>query len=192
MSQYKYYFKKPKGEITKDILTWFMIGGAIAIASTSPYFATNLLRAFPNKKRYKRKELYNRFYQLRKAGLLDIQRKNKQMYVFLTEEGKRKAGRFQINSLQITKPQKWDGKWRILMFDIEEQHRIKREALRGILKQLQLHQLQKSVWIHPFDCKDEVDLLRDFFGFTSQEVKLIVAENIGKDEQPLRKVFGLS
>jgi hypothetical protein len=46
------------------------------------------------------------------------------------------------------------------------------------LKQLQFYKLQESVWIHPFDCKREVGLLKEFFGFTSKEIQLIVAEQV--------------
>lgn len=38
IKKYKYYFTKPKSEITKDILTWLLITGAIFIAASSPYF----------------------------------------------------------------------------------------------------------------------------------------------------------
>ena len=36
MKQYRYYGKKPKLEITKDILTWVAFAGLIIIAATSP------------------------------------------------------------------------------------------------------------------------------------------------------------
>lgn len=74
------------------------------------------------------------------------------------------------------------------MFDVAHVHRMKREALRGLLKRLEFYQLQKSVWIYPYHCKDEIDLLRSFFGFTHDELRLIVAEDIGASAH-VRKVF---
>lgn len=44
MIKYKYYFKKPKSEIVKDILSWLAIAGAVYIAASSPYFTIRLLR----------------------------------------------------------------------------------------------------------------------------------------------------
>ena len=191
MTQYKYYRKKPKSEITKDVLTWLAVGGMVAIAATSPYFMPNLLRSFKQGKRYNNRAVYNTFYRLRKEGAIDIQKKNHQIYISLTEEGKKRAGRFQINDLNITKPKKWDGKWRLILFDVEEAHRIKRNSLRGLLRGLELYQLQKSVWIHPYNCKDEIDLLREFFGLSQQELKLVVVDDLGKDETLLKKRFKL-
>lgn len=185
MGQYKYYFKKPKGKIVKDILAWAAIGGAIAFAAaSSSSFIPNLLRKLAKKQRYNKRSVGNAFYRLRKEGCIHIQRSGHQIYISLTPEGRKKAGRFQINSLQVKKPKHWDKKWRIVIFDIKHKHRIKREALRGFLKRLGFYQLQKSVWVHPYDCEDEVRLLQDFFGFTAHELQLIVAERIDNADAP--------
>ncbi|MEK7542294.1 MAG: hypothetical protein AAB524_01175 [Patescibacteria group bacterium] len=190
MSKYKYYLKKPKPEITKDILTWLAAGGAMVVASSSPYFGTNLLRAFLGRKKYGRKKIYDTFSRLRRDGYIKVEKHNHQIYISLTEEGRRKAGRFQVNSLEIKKPKQWDGNWRIIIFDIVQPQRIKREALRGFLKRLNLYPLQKSVWVHPYNCKDEIGLLREFFALSEKELRVIVARDIGADRE-IRKYFKL-
>src|SRR3989344_6024245 len=43
----------------------------------------------------------------------------------------------------------WDGKWKILIFDIDEINRGTRDSLRIKLKYLGFGLLQKSVWISP-------------------------------------------
>jgi len=190
MNRYKYYAKKPKSEITKDILTWIAVAGLVTIAATSPYFGTNLVRAFQKRKRYGKKKVYDTFSRLRRAGYLKVEKHNHQIYISLTEEGRKKAGRFQVNNLQIKKPRRWDGFWRIIIFDIIQPQRIKREALRGFLRRLELYPLQKSVWVHPHNCKDEIKLLRDFFGLSENELRMIVAKDIGNDRE-IRKHFNL-
>jgi len=191
MSKYKYYFRKPKSEIVKDILYWLVVGGAVSIAATSPFFLTNLLKGFKRGQKYKRKKIYNAFYILRKEGCIEIKKKNHQIYISLTDKGKKKAGWLQIDVLKIKKPKKWDGKWRIIAFDIAQLKRIYRDAFRGKLKELGFYPLQKSVWIHPFDCRDEIELLREFFGLGEKEVRFIVTEDIGKDDW-LKKIFKIS
>src|SRR3989344_3500269 len=47
----------------------------------------------------------------------------------LSENGKQRALRFNIDKLEIKKPQKWDGKWRIVMFDIPEKLKRLRDSL---------------------------------------------------------------
>lgn len=190
MTKYKYYFKKPKTEITKDVLMWLATAGVLAVAATSPFFIVNLLRAFKRGKHYERKDLYNTFYYLRKRGYINMDKENNQMYISLTEEGKKKAGWFQINHLSIKKPKRWDRKWRIIIFDVEEKHRPKREAMRGLFKRLGLVALQKSAWVCPYECRDEIELLRDFFGFNENELRYIVTDDIGGDKE-VKKLFNL-
>ncbi len=195
MSQYKYYMKKPRGEIAKDILFWCATSGAVAVAATSPFFLTNLLRAYLRSRQssgnaISHKSASNAFYRLWRDDCFDIKKNNKQIYISLNERGRRKAGRFQINHLSIRKSKRWDGKWRLVIFDVVDTQRIKREALRGFLKRQGFCQLQKSIWAHPYDCRDEIDMLRDFFGFSSSELRLVVAQHVG-DDRELQRFFGL-
>jgi hypothetical protein len=179
--KYKYYFKKPRSEIVKDCLSWLCVGGAVAIAATSPYFIQNLLCSY---KKFA-------FDRLRREGLISIQKRNHQIYISLTAEGRKKAGMFQIDALNIKRDKKWDRKWRLLSFDIPEKRKIVREALRGKLKELGFHPFQKSIWIYPYNCAPEIELLKTFFGLSDKEAQLIVAENISQSED-WRKVFSLS
>lgn len=188
--KYKYYFKKPKSEIVKDVLSWFVTGGAIIIAANSPYFLSNVIKRYEKLKRYPKRRVSDTFYRLRRQGLIEIQTVNRQIYISLTPEGKKRAGIFQIDKLKITRPKRWDKKWRLLMFDIPQERKISREALRGKLKELGFLPLQKSVWAFPFECRAEMELLQDFFGLSQNEIRLVVAENIG-DDSKLRQEFDL-
>ncbi len=96
----------------------------------------------------------------------------------------------QIDELKIKKTKKWDGKWRIIIFDIAQLKNLYRNIFRGKLKELGFYPLQKSVWVCPYNCKDEIDLLRVFFELNEKEVRLITADDIENDGF-LRKVFNV-
>jgi DNA-binding transcriptional regulator PaaX len=165
--------------------------GIFYFAASSPYFVLNLekgMRRWLWGRKYKKKKVYNAFYRLKKEGCIKIEKKNHQIYISLTDKGRKKAGWLQIDALKIKKPKKWDKKWRIVIFDISQLKKILREAFRGKLKELGFRQLQKSVWIIPYDCRDEIELLRDFFGLSKKELRLIVAESID-GEDILKKIF---
>jgi len=51
---------------------------------------------------------------------------------------------------------KWDGFWRMLIFDIPEKEKKLRDILRGRLKEFGFGKWQKSVYISPFDIGKEV------------------------------------
>lgn len=193
MSQYKYYFRKPKSEIAKDILKGLAVTGVVCLAATSPYFAINLMKSLKSIKRYNHKKVSNTFYNLKRDGCINIEigKKNHQVFITLTERGRKKAGRFQIDDLAIKKPKKWDGKWRIVIFDIAQLQKLQRNAFREKLKGLGFYPMQKSVLVCPYECKDEVGILREFFGLSKKEIRLITADNI-EDDVSLKRIFKLS
>ncbi len=91
--------------------------------------------------------------------------------------------------MAIKKPQHWDGMWRVVLFDIPERQRKAREALRTDLKQLGLRELQKSVFVHPYPCGDEVDFIIELYQLRPF-VRQLVATTIDS-ELHLKKRFGL-
>jgi len=188
MSKYKYYFRKPRSEIAKDLLKWLFISGGIYLSAGSPHFYQNLQRDYKKWRKYKKKQLHNVFYNFQKNGYIEIDWQGKQMYMSLTKEGKKKANWLQVDELKIKKPRKWDKRWRIVMFDVSEKNKFKREVFRGKLKELDFYELQKSVWITPFNCLDEINLLKDFLNFSDKEVRMIIATEIGEEES-LKKKF---
>lgn len=190
VKKYKYYFKKPRSEIAKDFLLWLAVAGMVYIAASSPYFVNNLMRSYQRRKKYPKKKVIDTFHNLRRQGLIEIGEKNHQIYIQLTEKGRRKAGWMQIDDLEVKQLNKWDGRYRFVLFDIAQLKKIYREALRGKLKELGFYPFQKSVWVHAFDCRAEIELLKDFFGLSDSEIRLIVTSDIGDDEI-LRKFFKL-
>lgn len=183
IGKYKYYFRKPKSEITKDILKTLFLIGAINVAATSPYFLGNIWKSYSRWRKYPRKKFYDTFRYLKKHGYLQTEEVKRQIYIRLTDEGKKRAGFFQIDDLEIKKPKTWDQIWRLVVFDIDELRKSHREAFRGKLKELGFLPLQKSVWVYPYNCRHEIDLLGDFFGLDNEELKLIEAKNIGPDKK---------
>lgn len=188
-----------KGDAVKIILKGILYtGGFVALSIASPTFPSRILPQLIKHIRYKvkkrkrdeEKKLYNAFYYLKRNGLIDFEYRGKQLYISLTPEGKKKVGRYQIDDLEIKKPSKWDKKWRVLIFDIEDKYKMKREALRGKLKELGLYQLQKSVWVCPYDFYREIFILRSFFGLEKKEMKIIVASEI-EDDREAKIFFGV-
>ena len=180
---------------TKKILKGLLIAGAIYIAASSPYFAfylsRDLRKILGEKKPIKGKDprFKNAFYYLKNKGYLDIRKKNHQIYIALTAQGRKRAGKYLIDDLDIKKPKKWDKKYRIVFFDIPNITRIKRDVLRGKLKELGFFRLQQSVWVYPYECKKEIDLLREFFGLSGKELILITGKI--ENDRFLRKFFKL-
>ena len=82
--------------------------------------------------------------------------------VKLTEKGRVRALNRQLENIK-NKKQKWDGKWRMVAFDIPEIYKKGRDALRQKLNKIGFHKLQESIFITPYDCKKEIEALVKFF-----------------------------
>jgi DNA-binding transcriptional regulator PaaX len=46
-------------------------------------------------------------------------------------------------------PKAWDGRWRVVLFDVPESKRPIRDYIRGVLKRYGFKEFQRSMWIHP-------------------------------------------
>lgn len=85
--------------------------------------------------------------RLREAGFVELL-EDKELILRLTDKGREKAVLAQLQSWGG----KWDGKWRIVIFDIPEKRRAARDLLRYNLKSWGFTPWQKSVWVTKKDC----------------------------------------
>lgn len=107
----------------------------------------------------------------------------------LTEKGKERALTFNVDLLVLPKKRNWDGMWHAVLFDIPETRRAARHAFRYKLKELGFEQWQKSVFVFPYPCRDEIDFVIEFFGLRPY-VRLAVLTNITNEAELLLR-FGL-
>lgn len=145
----------------RNILLGFVDFGTIFAKSSSK--GGNFYRQpINNYFRWREKDQINyakKYYYLKKKKLIRTFIKNKKTYVELTVKGKKRALYYCQKKIAIKRAKKWDGKWRIIIFDIPESRKFKRDTLRNRLKFLGLIEIQKSVYVYPFDFKRELDFL---------------------------------
>lgn len=93
-------------------------------------------------------------YRSLKTGDIEKVIENGELYFKITSQGKRHLTRlFPIYKLAESD---WDGKWRVIIFDIPEIGRDSRDYLRQKLISLGFGRLQKSVYISPLDLLADV------------------------------------
>ena len=109
--------------------------------------------------------------------------------MILTEKGKKRKLEYDFNAIEISRPEGWDGRWRMLMFDIPEKEKSAREALRDKLIAMGFVLFQKSIWIYPYSCENEVDFIGEALGI-GKYLHLLTARI--DNDQELRSKFNLS
>lgn len=110
--------------------------------------------------------------------------------LILTKKGKRQALRFNVEKMKVVTPKRWDGKWRIVIYDIPERLRRLRGELHAQLHMLGFHELQHSVFVHPFPCEKEIEFLVELYD-ARKYVRFIVADSID-NEFHLRTRYSLA
>lgn len=176
---------------SREVLKYLLIAGVITIASIlSPQVPYQLLRRALSKKKIDKKRGTDCFRYLRKKGLIALKQEGHDTCVMLTQEGKKRAGKYQIDELRIARPKKWDGKWRVVIFDIPSTSDVIRNVFRRKLKELGFYLLQKSTWVYPFECKEEITLLREFLGAEQKQIRVLEVNKI-EDDRFLKTIFHL-
>ena len=119
----------------------------IIVSGSNAYNYGKLFFWFPSG--YKRSNLYNTVNRLLKTGNITKIVENGKPYLQLNSKGnKLLARKFCYFKFQN---QKWDKYWRLVIFDISEKHKYKRDVLREKLNQLGFGMFQKSIYITPYD-----------------------------------------
>jgi len=183
-------------EETKDIVKSIIVGlAAIGVIVIVGAVAPNVFKIFRNKKFLRNKQDKNKFnnaiYYLKHKKIIEVaDNKNGSCVVELTEKGKQKVLRYNVDNMKIKPMKKWDGKWRFVMFDIPDKRRKASNALREKLKEMNFLQFQKSIWIHPYIINDEIEFIADVFNIR-QYIKIGEMINLDNDKQ-LKSKFKLS
>lgn len=176
-----------KGEIAKIILKSLVIGGAVVAVVALPGMAP-VLNLFGNDKR-KNWKINRTLQQFKKQKFVKIYYKDNEEFIEITERGKKRLLRYDYEDIKINIPKKWDKLWRIVIFDIPEKRKKARDAINIKLKELGFCSIQKSTFIFPYDCKNEIDFIGEHM-FARKYINYIVAKEV-ENERKLKKFFNL-
>lgn len=178
-------------ENLKQKILLLLFGGVALGCAYSPRRQLGIIKAVAREwQKINEKELADEIRKLYRSKLVEAKSNPDGSQTFvLTEKGKLKALTYRFDEMKIEKSS-WDNKWRIVIFDIPERIRQGRNALREKLKELGFRELQKSVFVFPFECRNELEFIIEFFNLRPY-VRHGVLENIDNNLH-LRKLFKLN
>lgn len=172
------------GGLTKALL--LTLGTGVVIGTALVFPGVGLLYKEFKKQQWedakKRGVLRSTIKRLEKQKLISWKEKDGELQLTLEEKGRKRILQYKIDTLVLKNTGKWDGLWRVVIFDIPEDNRKAREFFREKLKNLGLQQLQKSVFVTRLECKDEIDFLRHSLGI-SPYVSYILAKDVSSIEK---------
>lgn len=175
--------------IREKILLLLLAGIALSF-TYSPYRQRKIFKAVSRAwKKINERKLKQEIQNLRRSHLVSNKRNlDGSVTYVITEKGKLKALPYRLKEMRKQK-NKWDGKYRVIMFDIPENFKKARDVFRRKLKEMGFYELQKSVFVFPFDCKKEIEFIIEFLHLENYvRYGVLKLDN----DSYLRKIFKLT
>ncbi len=183
--------KDKRKNIQKIILRTIFATGILGVTLVAPN-VLSVIRQFEGSFKRKKNLKYSindSFARLREKGFVEIIELNGKKVARITKKGESKLDFLDKHDFKLKIPKKWDGRWRVVIFDIKESRKKTRSLLRLTLSQIGFRKLQNSVWIYPYDCEDLISLLKADFQI-GKDVLYMIVEKLENDLQ-LCKTFKL-
>lgn len=181
----------------KEILALLGTGAILATALIAP--PTLVLAKFLIKRKNEQKwrdwKKFNLSYlrrsveRLKRQKLVEIEEKEDKVIIKLSKNGRERILKYALEEMKIENPGRWDGKWRMVIYDVPINKKYLQQIFRDTLKNLGLLNLQKSVWLYPYNCYEPVEFLREYYNLGDNVIYAVV-EKIENDK-PYRDYFGL-
>jgi DNA-binding transcriptional regulator PaaX len=132
-------------------------------------------------------EFKNMVYHLKRRGLVEIIGVHSERFIKLTKKGELEALLTKARVPRSTS--RWDGKWRVIIFDIPEEINFKRDMFRRLIMKNGFVKLQASVFISPHSLNMEALAYLQETGLMDY-IRILKVEEMGNDLD-LRKTFKL-
>lgn len=173
----------------KTILTLVGVGVFLMTAMVMPGLPL-ALKPFIDEKRKGEYEVWKKFnipylkrtlLRLERQKLVEIAEEDGRQVVKITNQGKQKIIKMALDELTIEKPKIWDGKWRLVSFDLPEKLAKERKRLVEYLHAWGFYPLHKSVYLHAYPCLKQVEFLREYMN-VGEYVRNFVVSKIENDK----------
>lgn len=173
--------REEQKELALRILSVVAVSGFLAAVVVAPglvYIAS----LFLDRKYVPRQKVNRSLKYALDRKWLQVERHKQKPRLILTELGKRRVAQRHYGLDAIPTPEKWDRKWRVVIFDIPNKRKQARDVLRQRFRILGLRQLQESVWIYPYPCAEIIHGLANLYLVSPYVRVLIVSHFDGEDE----------
>lgn len=165
-----------KNEIAKAVFAVSAAAGVVAGLAVFPGMAV-LYHYIDAHDRAERRRVYQAVQRMKRRELLVRKVINGREELVISKKGQQALGDSELDALSITRQNRWDGRWRVVMFDIPEEKRAARNALTAHLKGIGMYPIQRSAFVTPFPCVSAVRALADHYD-VMKHLFMIEADNI--------------
>lgn len=180
--------KETEVSLARIVLGVLVVGGVVAFASIAPNAVQLFGPLLKKKPQYAQASRIRRaLADLKRQGL--VEKKTGESWT-ATAAGKRLVEL--ADGAATLAQEKWDGKWRVVMFDIPEEKRAVRNRLREYLAMAGFLQLKNSAWVYPYPVGEYVALVTAELRLSIGTELLVLETGRFTGDARLHKAFKLS
>lgn len=179
----------------KDILKLVGVGAFLAASIAIPNLPLILKPFIVNNHGYEVWKRFNIPYlkrtleRLEAQKLAEVEEKDGMQIVKITDAGRRRILKYALDELAVEKPKIWDGKWRLISYDIPKNLKNLRAVFRDYLRAWGFYPLHESVFLHAYPCFRQVEFLREYLGI-GEYVRFFIVSKIENDT-PFKEFWGV-
>lgn len=184
---------------TREVLALIGKGMLIAGLLFVPKYSRFLSPKDENNPTWSEFNKYSKYYnlpilkktlkRLQSQKMIIVKESAEKQIIELTEKGRTRILSYAVGEFDVRKQDKWDGKWRIIMYDVPDKKKGSRDVLRSTLQRLGFLKLQESVYLFPYPCGEEIEFLRTYYHL-NDDVTMLVTSKIEHDGA-YRQYFGI-
>jgi len=188
----KYRPNELKQYILAGLGIGLVLGGTVFFSPNFPIIIGSILKIIEELKGIKipKKKAMRVLKQLEKRQLINLERKGDEVYVTLKDKDDVSVIKYSLRELlNLKKKKDWRGRWFMVVFDVPEIERSKRNYLRGFLREIGFYPYNQSVYVFPYECEKEISLVKKIVE-GGKYISYIIAERLERENQ-LKTYFGI-
>ncbi|MFN4212812.1 MAG: CRISPR-associated endonuclease Cas2 [Microgenomates group bacterium] len=163
-----------------------VLGGSVFITPNFPIVLAGLIKIVQELKNIKipKFKIKRVLKNLEKRKIISLEKKGEEVIVKVLDNKNVEILKYSIKKLLELKAKKkaWSKKWFLVAFDVPEGERNKRNYLRKFLTDIGFYQYQKSIYVYPYECEEEVGLIKKIVE-GGEYISYIVAERLEKETE---------
>lgn len=179
----------------KEVLKLVGMGAFLAASLVIPNLPLALKPFLNNQEEYEAWKRFNIPYlkrtlkRLEKQKLVEFDEEKGIQVVKITDGGRRRILKYAIDELAIEKPRSWDGRWRLVSYDIPARLKSLRRTFQEYLRSWGFYPLHESVYLHAYPCGKQIEFLREYLG-VGEYIRIFLVAQIENDRL-FREFFGV-
>lgn len=155
----------------------------ISVSAPSAIQAFHILFVSTIKDDFRRVRVY---HELRRQELVHFSSPQNEQLLTITPNGAHRLLSITADGIKIKPMKHWDMRWRLVCFDIPKGKNKERQYFNKRLKELGFTMVQKSMWVHPFECAKEIDTITDHVNIKSY---ITMLEVVKMDERTTKRLL---